>query len=382
MKLLLFVAITVLLLTGVSFAQSTTAVEKVQGVHSFGYEGAHVRYGRTIWNNMAQSGWFNGFDTDYLYLDWGVLEEQGNNLPDEVVDGFRFAYATDAQGGSVSWSVYFYDSCTGWDDYNVAQEAGFFFTGLPDATNLPSGYYWGWVITVDLEGSGYEFLLGDETSTEYYGIGIGQSCATPGITCGALIGMPPLVGGNGNTRTEDAFDMYEPAGNYMGTYWFGGYPAYPYATFSTEIMGGQDPAVNMSYAGIGMLGNDASTYVVGEWGAKGKDWKRVMMLQRLRKMMRFTRDAMVADFIANYPPGVYLPNLDITLGIKSVGPPDYFRFVIPMEDPYTGDFQTLEVDVPPGVANLKMYLQGVVTDYWEGGPVEPIDASNLLISNP
>ncbi len=62
--------------------------------------------------------------------------------------------------------------------------------------------------------SGYEFLMG-------YEIGIGHSLVTPNITCGPLITKPPLVGGNGDTMTEDAFDIIDSAGNCVGSYWFG-----------------------------------------------------------------------------------------------------------------------------------------------------------------
>ncbi len=89
------------------------------------------RYGASIWDNLAQTPWFSSMTAPYTWLDWGELADQGNALPDEVIDGFSFSYSTDYNGNDISWAVYFHDGCTGWGDMSTVQEAGFVFTGLP-----------------------------------------------------------------------------------------------------------------------------------------------------------------------------------------------------------------------------------------------------------
>ncbi len=89
------------------------------------------RYGASIWDNLALTGWFASMTAGYMWLDWGELADQGNGLPDEVIDGFSFSYASHYYSFGITWAAYFYDSCTGWGDSTTVQEAGFIFTGLP-----------------------------------------------------------------------------------------------------------------------------------------------------------------------------------------------------------------------------------------------------------
>jgi len=122
------------------------------------------KQGSMLWNNMAESGWSNFPLTGYLNLDWGELQPTATGLPDEVIDGFTFSYGTnnmDPAGEDIA--IHYFDSCTGWGNKGV-EEAVFLFTGLPNASTfgtLSPG--WGWTVqmTVDLEDSGYEFLLSD-----------------------------------------------------------------------------------------------------------------------------------------------------------------------------------------------------------------------------
>jgi len=110
-----------------------------------------------IWTNTSISKWWSNVETGYLYLDWGELLEQGNGLPDEIIDGFTFTYGTnniDAEGET--FAVYFFDSCTGWGQMGL-QEAFFSLSGLPNGYGLPTlppGYGWIWQITVKLDGEG------------------------------------------------------------------------------------------------------------------------------------------------------------------------------------------------------------------------------------
>ncbi len=318
-----------------------------------------LSHGSSIWNNLAYSGWYSRMTSGYIWLDWGELADQGNGLPDEVIDGFTFAYATE-YNPDITWAVYFFDSCSGWGDPSTVPEAGFVFTGLPSGN--PWWPIWGWTVTVDLTGSGREFLLGGQ-------IGIGQSMITPGIICGAMIGYPPDVAGNGPTGTEDAFDILYPSGAHCGTYWFGGYPAAPYASFIFELFGASDPATGTAYSDIGLQGNDAALYTLGEWA----DGETVRFLLRKNGM---AQDGWIAANWIRYWQPWHLPGLDITLV-----PRIPFPVVLPMTPDPVGDFARCTHTVGTAGAHLRIYLQGAITDYFNGGPLAPVDLSNTVVSN-
>ncbi len=318
------------------------------------------RQGALIWDNMAQTSWFSSMTARYIWLDWGELADQGNGLPDEVIDGFSFAYGSEYSYVSISWAVYFCDSCTGWGDMSLIQEAAFVFSGLP-AGGSGSGY-WGWVVSVDLTDSGEEFLLGNK-------IGIGQSLLTPDLICGPKITRPPNVGGNGPTGTENSFDIRFPNGNHKGTYWFGSYPAHPWASFRFELYGASDPALRTTYAGIGLQGNDAALYTLGEWAAG----ESVQFLLRKNKMVQ---DGWLATNTAYYSTPVYLPNFDITLV-----PRIPFLAMVRMTPDPDGDFDRYTFDVGSTGANLRFYIQGGITDFFSGGPLAPVDLSNVVFTN-
>ncbi len=358
-----------LILTGSSLCQDLT-LQKANGVGHLTINASgepdrsSPRQGGSIWNNLASTSWFTGWG-NYIWLDWGKLTDQGNGLPDEVIDGFRFAYATEDPGtSSISCTLHFYDSYTGWCDRSVVAEALFAFTGLPGTGGLPIAY-WMWVVTVDLEGSGYEFLLGDE-------IGIGHQCTMPQPTpylTGPCLGLPPNCGGNGDTGTEDAFEILYPNGNWQGCYWFGGYPGVPYASFRAELLGGQDPADNMAYAGIGWQGNDAALYAIGSWTAG--DTVRFLLRQN-----EMNQASWILASTTFYWPPLYVPWYDVTLGPRMP-----FLSVLAMTPDSTGDFASQVYSVGPNAASRKIYMQGAITDVFNGGPIEPLELSNSLIAN-
>ncbi len=355
MKTMTLFTITVFLLAGAVLAQNTMPVEKVQGVKSLG----NTRYGRVIWDNWAGSGWFSSMTVGYMWLDWGKLVDQGNLMPDEVVDGFRFAYATDATVGGIDWNMYYYDSCTGWGDASIVQEAGFAFTGLPDATNLPPGY-WAWAITVDLEETGYEFLLG-------YEIGLGYSLRTPGITCGPLLARPPLVGGNGDTGTTDAFDIIDSAGNYVGTYWFG-YPSAPWASFRAQLMGASDPSDGCAYHPYPyMQGNNTGLYCVGTWAQGSYN----------NFLLRMNEMSPQGGIFFNWKSK---PTWYGGIG-KTTCPDVNGCFKIPFSYSYTGDYVIFPFNCGPGAVAYTWYIQGAITDWLVNGSITPIDLSmNAVVS--
>ncbi len=314
------------------------------------------RLSQSIWNNMSNSGQYIDLQFYDFALDWGVLLDQGNLMPDEVVDGFSFVYATDDVGtAGIDWNIYFFDSYTGWGDASLVQEAGFTFAGLPNAINLPPGI-WGWITTIDLTASGYEFLMG-------YEIGIMQeltSTLAPGTFCGALAGMPPGVGGNGQTGTEDAIDTN------LGTISFGGNP---YATFMFGLYGAADPSAGCSYAGIPLQGNNTALYCVGNWALGSYN----NFLVRLNGM---TQSAGMVLNATPYIPPMWLPGPGKTLVPRWAG-----MITVPFSPSYTGDFVSYPFYCGPNSVGTTWYFQGAITDYLTGGSVAPIDLSmNAIIS--
>jgi len=351
MKKQLLFFLVALMLAGGAFAQSTATLEKVHGAKSLG----NSRYGTVIWDNWAESGWFSSMTARYIWLDWGKLVDQGNLMPDEVVDGFTFAYSTDYASGRISWNMYFYDSCTGWGDLSAIQEAGFAFTGLPDASYLTPGYFWTWEINVDLDESGYEFLLG-------YEIGVGHSLITEGITCGPCLGKPPLVGGNGDTFTQNAFDIFGSTGEFLGTFSFGSYPANPYATYRAQLRGASDPSHGCAYSPDPYLqGNNTGLYCVGTW-ANGRDNKFLLRMNGMTPQG-----------------GVFLNCTSKPTWYAGIGKTTYPAlagcFKIPFSYSYTGDYVVYPFTCGPDAVALTWYIQGAITDWLVGGAVTPIDLS-------
>ncbi len=350
-----------------SLAQNIESAQCISGERHASFnlgDASGPRYGNAIWENMAGSPYFCVAHTDYLFLDWGVLQDQGNGLDDEVIDGFRFNYASnDADPSGLSWTIYFYDSCTGWGDYSLVAESGIHFQSLPNAYNLPPGY-WGWNITIDLQGSGYEFILGEE-------IGVGHVLAetiAPAIA-GPGLGKPPLIGGNGDTGTEDVFSQYYPNGNLKGTFWYGGYPAHPYSTWRAALMGAADPAQNMKYEGLGLSGNEADLYTIGSWTNGGK----VRFLLRKHEM---SLPSVVLANTSFYWPPLYVPAHDVTL-IPTLP----VLATLHLHPDYIGDFDSVTLLIGPTLENMKIYMQGGISEYFTGGPLAPIDLSQAVVSN-
>ena len=199
-------------------------------------------------------------------------------------------------------------------------------------------------MTVDLEGSGYEFLLGDR-----FGQGLVRESTPATGSTGLIIGAPGNKKGNGFTGTEDVFDTYYPNGAYENSWWFGGYPAYPWATFPGALCGARDPAGSTAYFGIGAGGNDASLYTCGDWSVGSS----VDFLLRKNQM------AFPGWLSVSLKPGLvyYPPPFDVTLLVKW----PFLVSPVPMIPDHIGDFDRLSVSVGPGIAGHSIYFQGAVT---------------------
>jgi len=356
MKMFYLILLFAVLSTAILFAQERTAnrtlpVLPVKGCDEVGMPPVPTN----IWKNDDESLLkFSPMTYEYYWLDWGTLADQGNQMPDEVIDGFTFAYATDARWGGLSWNMYFFDSCLGWGAGGHVMEAGFVFTGLPDATNLPPGYYWGWKIHIDLKGSGYEFLMGEE-------IGLGHSLQTPGIICGPMLTFPPSSGGNGPTGTDDAIDIYDPYGNFNSTDNFGGAPAYPYASLVSALYGANDPSDGCSYVGIPLGGNNTGLYCVGNW-ALGSYNKFLLRLNHMTP---------VSGVIFNQVSSItYYAGLGKTTCPSLNG----VSQVLFTPDPI-GDFSYYIFNCGYGATNFNWYIQGVISNWLIAGPVLPVDLS-------
>jgi hypothetical protein len=358
----------VLLVAGADSLAQSSASNKIAGVHQIARDVHNnpvpvSRHGNSIWNNKKVTAWKFGLDTDYINLDWGILPDQGNGLPDEIIDGFTFTYATNnMEVTGESFSIHFYDSYTGQSILGV-QEAGFTFTGLPNGATygtLPPGYGWAMNVTVNLESSGYEFLLGREIGIGY----IRRSTPRLGNT-GICWGAPGNMGGNGYTGTEHQYKTFYPNGTYETTWDFPNYyPLSPWLTLPAELFGGQDPGSAMTYGGIGAQGNDASLYTVGDW-APGSNVQFLMRKNELQLPGWLLASTGLSQ--------KYYPSLDVTLHL---GFPLLAQ--IPMRPDAMGDFDRYGLDVGPVLAGLRLYFQGAITAV---NPLAPVELSNGVQSN-
>lgn len=362
MKKTMLFLITIVVAAGISHAQQNAGqgVMKAAGQRSMSWDIASGKgapagtgdQGRSlIWSNYPPTGWF-GAVTGYIYLDWGTLDPPPTSLPDELIDGFTFSYGTNNYApGGLTWGIYWFDSCTGWGNMGV-QESGFIFNNLPNGygmPTLPPGYGWIWDVSVDLQGSGYEFLLG---------MNFGQAMQ--------LFSNAPTTGpaiGSKTGNSANAFDVYYPNGVYNGTYWF---TPSVWATFAKELYGPQGQPTGMTYYGQGSRGNDSSLYTSGVWG--------------LNNTVRF---------FLKPPQWGSLPDLDgwIAASLTSTSayypaPFDVTRLIgsfvggtpFPMNPVFTGDFHIYDLAVPPQAVNMTIYFQGIASDPPINQP--PLDLTN------
>ncbi len=311
--------------------------------------------GGSLWNNMAISAWWSGVNTGYINLDWGKLPVPSSGLPDHLIDGFIFSYGTNnCEFDMEEWAVYFFDSCTGWGNIGIL-ESGFVFTGLPGVPWWP-WYGWVWSIQVDLEGSGYEFLLDQD-----FGLGLSRLRTPLMGNTGAVVGDRPNAYGNGPTGTQNAFDIYYPNLKYNGSWWFG---SNFWATWAAELFGTEGEA-DMTFYGVGTQGNDTGLYAAGSFSGGGS------LLFLLRENETGLDGWLAASF---QEMNHYLPNLDVTrlVGGFAAG------FPMPMQNAL-GDFYFLKGTIPPQCSAYTIYFQGVLSD----APLQqpPLDASNGLRAN-
>ena len=322
------------------------------------------KQGPSLWNNMAISGWGAFPGLNYINLDWGLLQPTSSGLPDEVIDGFTFVYGTnniDPKGESIT--IRYFDSCTGRGSMGI-EEASFAFTGLPNAATfgtLPPGYGWTVQTTVDLEGSGYEFILG-----ERIGIGWVLTDKPPApYGTGPALGRAPNTYGNGPTGTRHLFDTYYPNGVWENSWWMCSGLEH-WCTWPGELFGPGGAATGMTYYGIGASGNDAALYTCGSF-APASD---------IRFLLRRNGSPLAGWLLASCGErNRYLPVPDVTQLIGGLTP----WSPLPMVSPVIGDFLTFDSTVPAAAGGARIYFQAVLSDPppW----TLPIDATNGVRAN-
>jgi len=353
---------------GVALAQSLVSdLSKIEQDRSFAYDFATGqwtesngdRLGFSLWNNMAFSGYWFEVEAGYIYLDWGGLQTPATGLSDEVIDGFTFSYGTNnLDPAGESFELRYLDSCTGWGGLGV-EEARFTMTGLPNGYGLPTQNGWLMAVTVDLEGTGYEFLLNERFGQAYRRL---NTPPAPYET-GMAMGRGPNQFGNGPTGTAHAFDIYYPNHTYNGTWWIGS-GIDLWCTWPGELFGPAEAGAGLEYYGIGATGNDTALYAVGAWGPG----------QEIRFLLRrHCSQAPAWLGISTRPANAYLPGLGVTRLVGSF----LGGSLRPMVDPLYGDFTKYSVVLPkPLPPGLALYFQGALVDSMSSPPV--VTASNAV----
>lgn len=201
-----------------------------------------ARMSAPIWSAVETSGYFFGIGScthtppqwNALALDWGDLTAES------FIDGFAIGYATNAptDPNAVTMEFLFLNNSNGFSENEFDPPAAGFVLSLP---GLPPDWpyqFAGWIVTIELEGSGLEFCLGD---LDIDGDGLADFGYTNRVVdaTGASATGPLLVGFTYNPPfenapgAEDAFDYYwqdpnepclDPDGPYLyeGTYWGSG----------------------------------------------------------------------------------------------------------------------------------------------------------------
>jgi len=209
---------------------------------------------------------------------WGDLEF------DTFIDGYTTAYATAVFDGTSSiagFSIinWWFDCDDGFNDISAIPVWGIGLSSIAGGDpTLGSTLFAGWIYTVDLAGTGFEFEMGDTDGTFTGLAGLSstgcdkddsdgspendfsysyifvQNQAAPLATTGPFLVLPALAcnfeddgiatGATGNAQgDDDAFDFWKAPNGflrelYAATFWFGGWPAAPYAAFWMGMYGG------------------------------------------------------------------------------------------------------------------------------------------------
>ncbi len=210
-----------------------------------------------IWNNNRLLNYYSpGSGTDQEWIDEGVLPDRNSTYLGSVreqINGFNFTYCStepDPGTGVVTTTITFYDEtirCAGPPNWPAA-DCGYVLVGLPGGD--PNGAVECWVVSVDLEGGGFECdLTTDASNNKLFGWG--------GAYDNDQTGPWVAIGGHGADDSWTWFDHTNLNGAFVGCFWFGwppgkfamqlyGNPRNAFATYSLSEGAGADDQLVLS----------------------------------------------------------------------------------------------------------------------------------------
>jgi len=166
-----------------------------------------------IYDNTAGNGFFFTPGPGFKQMDWGTVTTAGH----DGVTAFQIGYATD-QMAPVSMNIWFTSGGAGTLGFGTQGTtiAAFGLSGLPGSV---SGGVEAYLINVAL--GSFCFILPDGD--------VGYAYELMDTDTGPLLIGPPNEAG-----VDNAFDRYDLADAYIGTFWFGGSP---FASFHMQLTG-------------------------------------------------------------------------------------------------------------------------------------------------
>lgn len=195
-----------------------------------------VKFGSSVvdWGDVAGDSLFNGYDAAYatnVGADTAGSGILGLNMVNVFIDDYDGEIDPGGTGASGALQVTLTDIAGG------------------DAT-LGTSLFQGWIYTIDIEGSGFEFnfgttdLDGDGLHDFGYSYSWEQTQAEAKGIIGPFLVQPFSLGGTGTAYgVVDAFDWFNDLSgeltDYVGAFWFGGgaCPTTPYASFWMTMYG-------------------------------------------------------------------------------------------------------------------------------------------------
>jgi hypothetical protein len=216
-----------------------------------------VKFGSAVvdWGDIAGGAFFNGYDAAYA-TNIGADTAGSGILGLSMVNVFIDDYDGDIDPGGTTAS--------GILAVQVDDIAG------GDAT-LGTALFQGWIYTIDIEGSGFEFNFG---TTDLDGDGLHdmahayewvQGQSDPKGIIGPFLVLPVTLGGTGTAfGVVDGFDWFNQTSggsasltDYVGGFWFGGAacPTTPAGSFWMTMYGsaGSDPCAAIDYNEDGLI---------------------------------------------------------------------------------------------------------------------------------
>lgn len=164
-----------------------------------------------VLNNTAFLGSFFQPGAGFINMDWGTLSAGGFN---DITD-IQIGYGTQTLG-TVDIQITLHEGATGFGSFGTA--TGYLISGLPgSASGNPEAF-------------AFDIALPSAQRLSDGAIGWGYEFFD--ALTGPLLAGPPNPAG-----VIDAFDQYTSAAAYVGTFNFGGSPAFPLASFYMQMTG-------------------------------------------------------------------------------------------------------------------------------------------------